>query len=530
MSEEAAPRLPRVGTKIAERYRLERRIAAGGMGVVYEALDLATAERARVAVKILRPETLDVHDVVDRFQREAGLAQRIDHPNVVRVLDAGATDEGLPFMVMELLRGRDVSEELKRVGPFPIDLAVHVVRQAARGVAAAHALRIIHRDLKPSNLFLVSDAPSGEPDLAAPIVKVLDFGVSKALDTEVHVTATNLAVGTPLYMSPEQVRSAKTCDARTDVWALGVILFQLLTRRTPFEGETAPAVAAAIVADDPLPLADLRPDAPRELVAIVGHLLQKSASKRAASAEEVLERLAPFDGIERAADSTAVFEAMPRRWRQTVKMERVDVARFAPTHAQVAPPAPPAPPPSSPEGGVDPRGVQPHLARSGPSFPAYAVAPAAPPSHATTPGWTHGQAALVPSAPRRSAPLMVLGASIFVGVTAVGTMLIVKSSGSAPAPTGTASSIATTTAASPSTPEPSGAPMIQAAPDATVAPTAPASVSASSAPEPPPSTALASSSPPPSATATATSPAFTVPNKTCAKERKILVKGRLVCP
>jgi serine/threonine-protein kinase len=218
-----------------------RIIGEGGMGLVYEAIHVRLQQR--VAIKLLQPRVLNLPEVVARFEREARAACRLKSRNSVRILDVDHTTAGLAYMVMEYLEGRDLSEELEaRVRLRPAE-AVDFILQACSAMSEAHASGVIHRDLKPSNLFLV---PEGD----RVVVKVLDFGISKITsETDAQVTSTFATMGTPLYMSPEQIRSTKNVDARTDIWALGVILYEALTGERPFSGETTTAAAAAIVAD-----------------------------------------------------------------------------------------------------------------------------------------------------------------------------------------------------------------------------------------------------------------------------------------
>jgi serine/threonine-protein kinase len=256
------------------------------MAVVFEAEHLKL--RQRVAVKMLRSELALQGELVARFEREARAATRLTSPHVAQVTDVDALPSGEPFMVMEFLEGRDLASELETRGPLPVHDAVRYLIQACSGMEEAHARGIVHRDLKPSNLFLTLRN-------GAEIVKVLDFGISKIESPqEAHLTSTFSAMGTALYMSPEQVRSAKKVDARTDVWSLGAALYELLSGKPPFLGESATAVVAAIVSEPVPSLRERRPDVPEALEAVVLHALEKDRERRIASVSAFARELAPF--------------------------------------------------------------------------------------------------------------------------------------------------------------------------------------------------------------------------------------------
>lgn len=277
--------LPELGTVLAGKYSIVRRIGEGGMGIVYEAMHLRIKQR--VAIKMLLPDVMEIPDVVSRFEREARASGQLKSTNAARVLDVEVTEGGIPYMVMEYLEGSDLSAELERRQQLPIVEAVDHVLQTCNAMREAHRLGIIHRDLKPSNLFLTTIE-------GRPTIKVLDFGISKLEDDrEARVTGTQATVGTPLYMSPEQIRSAKHVDARTDIWALGIILFELLAGKTPFEGSTT-AAAVAICVDEPPSLRSFRPDVPPELEAIVMRALAKDREARFQSVEAFAVALMPF--------------------------------------------------------------------------------------------------------------------------------------------------------------------------------------------------------------------------------------------
>ncbi|MBL9112404.1 MAG: serine/threonine protein kinase, partial [Myxococcales bacterium] len=219
------------------------------MGVVFAATHLVLDQP--VALKLLRSEVASHPDIAERFQREARAAAVIKSENVARVLDVGALDTGEPFMVMEYLEGEDLEKVLETRGPLSSDDAVKAILDACLPLAEAHALGIVHRDLKPANLFMARQ-PGGRV-----VLKVLDFGISKVKNDTKKLTATSVIMGTPYYMSPEQIRSAAEVDARSDVWALGVILFELLSGKLPFSGDNAASIIAAISMDRAQPLGEV---------------------------------------------------------------------------------------------------------------------------------------------------------------------------------------------------------------------------------------------------------------------------------
>jgi serine/threonine protein kinase len=221
------------GAMLAGKYRIEHVLGEGGMGVVVAATNEAL--RQRVAIKLLRSGALANAKALGRFEREARAAASLRSNHVARVLDVGKLEDGRPYMVMEYLEGQDLGDVIDRVGEMPVHEAVDYVLQACEAIAEAHAAGIIHRDLKPKNLFL-SRTVDGRP-----LVKVLDFGISKMEDAaeDMSLTRTTEIIGSPSYMSPEQLRASKGVDVRTDIWALGVILFELLTKKLPFQALTA---------------------------------------------------------------------------------------------------------------------------------------------------------------------------------------------------------------------------------------------------------------------------------------------------
>jgi eukaryotic-like serine/threonine-protein kinase len=286
--------LPAVGDVLAQKYRVEGIAGRGGMGVVVAARHVQLGQA--VAIKLLTlPQDEDRRDeAIARFLNEAQAAARLHSDHVVRIYDVGQLEGGLPFMVMELLVGVDLAALLEQRGPLPEAEAADYVLQACAGVADAHEMGVVHRDLKPSNLFVTKRSDG------LPLLKVLDFGISKQLTdpgSGQHVptfTNTRTLMGSPNYMSPEQVRDARRVDARADVWALGVILQELVTNAPVFSGESFPGVCAAIVADPPTPVRALRPDVSAGLEAIIERCLQKDVAKRYQSVTELAAALSPL--------------------------------------------------------------------------------------------------------------------------------------------------------------------------------------------------------------------------------------------
>jgi serine/threonine protein kinase len=280
----------REGDLLAGKYRIERVIGVGGMGVVVAARHEQLEQL--VAIKFVRDDALDNNDeAVERFLREARSAARLRSEHVARVLDVGRLESGAPYMVMEYLEGADLAQTLTRDGAMAVELAVSLMIQVCEAVAEAHAAGIVHRDLKPENLFLTRTL-GGTPKM-----KVLDFGVSKSArlaDPKNKLTGTRTVLGSPLYMPPEQMRSSRDVDARGDVWALGVVLFELLAGRSPFDAETMPELCLKIVSEPPLSLAELRPGLPPALVGVVECCFEKDRNKRYENAGELARALAPF--------------------------------------------------------------------------------------------------------------------------------------------------------------------------------------------------------------------------------------------
>jgi serine/threonine-protein kinase len=292
-----------VGDLIAGKYRVDRVLGQGGMGVVVAAVHEQLDQR--VALKFLLPEVTSHAEIVQRFLREARASVRIHSEHVARVLDVGTLPSGVPFMVMEYLEGQDLAQTLERRGPLPVTESVGFVLEACEAVAEAHSLGMVHRDLKPANLFLAT-RPSGRPT-----VKVLDFGISKipVTDRDQMVTRTSTVMGSPGYMSPEQMMSSDKVDVRSDIWSLGVVLYELLGQCLPFPGNTMPEIIASILQKAPAPLAQVRGDVPAGLAHVIGTCLKKEPSERYANVAELARALAPF-GPPRAEQSVERIEGV----------------------------------------------------------------------------------------------------------------------------------------------------------------------------------------------------------------------------
>jgi serine/threonine-protein kinase len=283
------PDLPGVGERVAGKYEIEGVLGAGGMGVVVAARHVQLGQR--VAIKFLRREAALEQSAVERFLREARAAVTLASEHATKVFDIGTLESGEPYMVMEHLTGTDLSELLNQRGPLGIQEAVDVVLQASEAIAEAHAHGIVHRDLKPSNLF-VTKGMDGRS-----FVKVLDFGISKVTkgtEGSSTLTASGSVMGSPVYMSPEQVRNSKGVDPRSDIWGLGVILYELFTGTQPFPGETFGEIFAKILSESPRPIRALRPEIPAALSEVVSRCLERDLGQRVQNVAQLASMLLPF--------------------------------------------------------------------------------------------------------------------------------------------------------------------------------------------------------------------------------------------
>jgi serine/threonine-protein kinase len=373
-----------VGTVLADRYEIVRRIGEGGMGAVYEARHAVIGKR--VAVKVLLEKFLEKPELVARLLQEARLASSIGHENIVDVTDFGTTADGRAFVVMEFLEGESLAQLVMRDAPLPLERSLRIVRQVASALGAAHAKGIVHRDVKPENVYLVR---RGELDF----VKVVDFGVSKAVHASdegpewQRLTRTGMVLGTPLYMSPEQARGGDDVDARADIWAVGVMLYECLTGEVPFRASNYLGVISQVLTVQAVSLSRLRPELgiPPAVETVVMRALEKDRARRyqqMSDLERDLERLLAGDHNVGLPAAEIVAPAPPpvpaHRWHLgvaavvligvglAVALARTEEGRPRPAVKPVlASPPPPAAPtaPNSPVMGAElllvPHGIKP---------------------------------------------------------------------------------------------------------------------------------------------------------------------------
>jgi serine/threonine-protein kinase len=276
---------PLLGQTLASKYLIEKLIKRGGMGSVY--LGKHVLMEKTVAIKVLRPSLALDDDVVRRFSREAKAASRISHAHAVSVTDFGESENGVVFLVMEYLDGHTLKDAIKSGGQMKLDRVVEIVRQVAGALDAAHDQGVVHRDLKSDNVML-SETNGGE------WAKVLDFGIAKIQQSDSYdadITAANLVIGTPQYMSPEQCSHSATIDARSDVYSLGIIIYEMLAGQLPFTGESPTLIMMKQVQDPPPPILDSRPDLPVAVASVIAKALAKQPVDRQQSAGELSKEL-----------------------------------------------------------------------------------------------------------------------------------------------------------------------------------------------------------------------------------------------
>jgi serine/threonine protein kinase len=292
-----------IGDLLLDKYKIERIMGIGGMGVVVAAKHIHL--KMRVAIKFLLPEAGQTSENLSRFLREAQLVARMKSRHVAQMLDVGTLDSGIPYMVMEYLEGKDLFEWLQDRGPLPVTQAIDFIAQACEAIHEAHGLGIVHRDLKPANLFCTTHA-NGQLT-----IKVLDFGISKVMDPgacepESEMTQVRAVLGSPPYMSPEQSWSTRDVDERTDIWSLGVVLYELLTGHAPFSGRTDLQLRMKIATLPPPALRTRRPEIPRKLEGVVLKCLEKDRDHRYPSVAALTQALSPFGTQPTSARKTSV--------------------------------------------------------------------------------------------------------------------------------------------------------------------------------------------------------------------------------
>jgi serine/threonine-protein kinase len=420
-----------IGEIFVDKYRVDRILGHGGMGVVAMCTHLALNEH--VAIKMLRKDVLDDADAVERFMREAQAAVKLKSEYVARVIDVGRSSSNVPYMVMEYLDGEDLGQLLEDRRTLGVPWAVEITMQCCEALAEAHSLGIVHRDVKPTNLFV-----TWRPDGSA-IIKVLDFGISKALSgTSMVLTQTQSLLGTPAYMSPEQMRSARMVDARTDLWSLGTVLYEMLEGRRPFEAESFSEMCVKVAVDPPGAMTQTPPG----LQQIVLRCLEKAPEQRYASMAELARDLVPF------AQDPHQAQVLVERMIRTLRRSQVQPVEWIPasssgairlpTDERLAEPAPasavPAPlsspPPVIAPAAADAASPAPATAPSlvTPPTTADAAIPAAEAPRAEGSGRGLSQTLSV-SRPRRRRALVI--ATAMIGFAALGVAISVLR---APAP------------------------------------------------------------------------------------------------
>ncbi len=282
-----------LGQTLAGKYRIEERLKAGGMGTVYRGTHVLMDKT--VAIKVLRPSLAADEKIVARFSREARAASRISHPHALSVTDFGEAEDGVVFIVMEYLNGRTLKEIIRHEGPMPLARVVEIIRQVGSALEAAHGQGVVHRDLKSENIMLLD---TNGPDYA----KVLDFGIAKIKEPvgtyNPGLTAPDLVIGTPQYMSPEQCSQSQDIDARSDIYSLGVIVYEMLVGQVPFTGESPTAIMMKHLQEPSPSVLDKRPDVPGAVGRVVTRAMAKRTDDRYLSVGEMVEDLTVAAGVE----------------------------------------------------------------------------------------------------------------------------------------------------------------------------------------------------------------------------------------
>jgi len=471
--------LPKAGDVVGGKYALERLLGQGGMGAVYAARHLKLGHA--VAVKVMLADAAN-HEAAARFINEGRAAANIQNEHVVRVFDVDE-EQGYAYMILELLEGEDLGQIVDRQGRLPSHVAVGYVLQALQGVRQAHAQGIVHRDLKPSNLFLARRQDGST------VVKVLDFGISKANQAAQvlgqvpgQLTSTKAMLGSPLYMSPEQLRSSKSVDARADIWAMGIILFELVTASLPYGGDSLGELFAAILENDAPSVRSRVPDVPAGLDAVITRCLQRKPDHRFADVAELERELRPFAAPTGVLAGTAALD--PAQAHAARMQLAAQASQSSPGHAP-----PPGHVQSSPNHGPSSpaHASNPQVAAGRPYPPAYGqttgsganvpVVKRTEPLGAVTPqpGYPSGGQISVATAPKSPAPIALLlgivGVLVLVGGVGLAFALRGKTPkvtpqtvASAPVDPPASASALASTATLPTTPSASASPTSSAAP------------------------------------------------------------------
>ena len=414
---------PEPGTTLAGKYVVERVLGVGGMGVVVAARHIQLDQK--VAIKYLLPDALANPEVVERFGREARAAAKIRGEHVARVIDVGNFDDGAPFMVLEYLEGENLEELLERRGPLPIAEAVGYVLETCEALAEAHSAGVVHRDLKPANLFLAR-----QPDRRS-IVKVLDFGISKLVDPSGNgITKTSSIMGTPYYMSPEQLIASKGVDARSDIWALGVILYELITNRKPFGGESIAEIIGGILQNEPERVSVLRSDVTLDFELCIARCLASKPANRHASVGELALALAPFAAI----DQRSTIEKIARVLGDSLAPPRdVSAPDEAAPASLVIDPAPPSGFASTAIVDSAPRATSDEVVATGAAVATKPPAATAAPAVAAV--TAHAVASGVDPTPAKRSPILMIAVAVALAAAAMGAFWGMHSSSTTKTPT-----------------------------------------------------------------------------------------------
>jgi serine/threonine-protein kinase len=461
-----------IGSVVNGKYRLVRLLGDGGMGSVYEAQHLVLG--TRVAIKVLHPELARRTGLVERFLQEARVAAQIRSPHVVQVSDVDRTPDGHAYIVMELLEGEALSAVLDRLRKLPVTTACEYTLQILAALEAAHALGVIHRDLKPENVFVTFAG-------GRPMLKLIDFGIAKARRTDPqqrNLTVAGVVMGTAEYMAPEQARSADKVDARADLYAVGVMLYEMVAGTRPVSGEDARVIALKVERGEAVPLVKVAPEAPRELAGLVHRAMAARPELRFATATEMrlaLERVMAKPQAQPQAAQGPVPEMTATGTLKNVPANQV-LGGASPAQARPAtaplPAVPPVPARTPP--GTEPPEPAVHTERAPPIATALA-----PPVYAAM-----GPAVSLPALPyaeqqqqRSRAPVvalvalsLLLGAGVVAMLIATGTLSLSSNDTPQPLPGGGTSTATTLTT---STPSPPGTPTDTGAPVPTLSPTVP---------------------------------------------------------